>query len=180
MSCSSLRSLIRLVRLQIKSGVAELVRRFEILETSFSTKNDELENELHCFCFDQSQLAKTFRRDVEELKRFQQEYLTKLDVHSTPLPFDELVQEGIGKYFHFRDDDEEEDEGEENYLRQRFIADFDKLHDEHLSNLKKKRKESKTNAPIVERLRKFDPATSFENLRLGFLEEIFDNVHLLN
>ena len=62
-----------------------------MLEMNYLSKEDELRDQLMWFIHDQSQLAKVFRRDVEDLKRMQQEHLTKLDIHSNALPFDELV-----------------------------------------------------------------------------------------
>lgn len=111
---------------------------------------------MNWFLNDQSQLAKIFRRDVEEIKRMQQEHLTKLEMHSNPLAFDDLVQSEIQKLYHYRhvdeDEDDDDDEGEEN--RQRWIGDLEKVHDEHLLCLKKKKKEAKVHGPVIERLRK--------------------------
>lgn len=102
-------------------------------------------------------MAKIYRRDVEELKRLQQENLLKLDKNSNPLSFDELLQQQVNKYYHYRnlDDDDDDDEEENLNKKNQLIKDLDKLHDEHTLWLKKKKKDLKTSAPIVERLRMF-------------------------
>ena len=132
----------------------ELLARLEILETSYLSKEEELSTHLSCFVADQIQLAKAFRRDVDELKRMQQEHMSKLDMHSNPLPFDELIQRQVTKYYHHRhsDGDDEDDEEEED---DKAMAESDKLHDQHVLWLKKKKKDSKVRAPFIERLRKF-------------------------
>ncbi len=91
---------------------------------------------------------------MEELKRMQQEHLSKLDINSNPLSFDELIQQQVNKYYHYRnsDDDEEEDLDQED---EKFISEFDKTHEEHVLWLKKKKKDSKTLAPMTERLRMY-------------------------
>ena len=141
---------------QIKSSIVQLLSRFESLENNYLTKDDELRMQLSCFVADQSQLAKIFRRDVDELKRFQQEHLAKLDINSNPLSFDALIQQQIQKLYHYRNADDEDDEDEEDFDQEKkFILEFDQLHDEHVSWLKKKKKDSKIIAPITERLRTF-------------------------
>lgn len=84
----------------------------------------------------------------------QQEHMSKLDINSSPLSFDELTQKQIMNYYHYRnadDDDEEENSNREEKL----ITEFDKLHEDHVLWLKKKKKDTKTMAPITERLRMF-------------------------
>jgi hypothetical protein len=132
----------------------ELLARLEILETSYLSKDEELSTHLSCFVADQTQLAKAFRRDVDELKRMQQEHMSKLDMHSNPLPFDELIQRQVTKYYHHRhsDGDDEDDEEEED---DQAMTESDKLHEQHVLWLKKKKKDSKVRAPLIERLRKF-------------------------
>lgn len=146
---------------RIKTGLEQLMTRFEFLETSYLSKDDELRSQLIWFISDQSQLSKTYRRDVDELKRMQQEHLSKLDINTTPLSFDELVQKQVNKFYQYRniDDDDDDDYEQEN----KFIQQFDKLHDEHVNWLKKKKKETKTIAPITERL-----------------QELHDHLQLLN
>ena len=131
----------------------ELLARLEILETSYIGKEEELSTHLSGFVVDQTQLAKVFRRDVDELKRMQQEHMSKLDMHSNPLPFDELIQRQVTKYYHHRqsDGDEEEDDDEEDDPA---MMESEKLHDQHVLWLKKKKKDSKLRAPFIERLRK--------------------------
>lgn len=144
---------------RIKAGIEQLLVRFEFLETNYLVKDDELRSQLSYFIADQSQLSKIYRRDVDELKRMQQEHLSKLDINSTPLSFDELVQKQVNKFYQYRDlddDDDVEDYQQEN----KFIQQFDRLHDEHVNWLKKTKKETKTIAPITERLRMF---STFEN-----------------
>jgi len=123
------------------------------LETNYITKDEELRTQLSWFISDQTQLAKIYRRDVEELKRLQQEHISKLDINSNPLSFDELVQKQINKYYHYRNSDDEEEEEENLDQNEKFINELDKLHEEHVLWLKKKKKDSKTMAPITERLR---------------------------
>ncbi|CAF2975187.1 unnamed protein product [Rotaria sp. Silwood2] len=139
---------------RIKSGIVELLSRFELLETNYINKEDELRVHLSWFIFDQSQLAKVYRRDVEELKRLQQEHLSKLDININSLSFDDLIQQQINKYYHYRnsDDDEDEDEIENHNNKIKLIKELDKLHDEHILWLKQKKKDLKITAPIVERL----------------------------
>jgi len=136
---------------RIKSGIVELLSRFEFLETNYINKEEELRAQLSWFISDQTQLAKIYRRDVEELKRMQQEHMSKLDINSNPLSFDELIQQQINKYYHYRNsDDDEEDEDLDH--EGKLINELDKLHDEHVLWLKKKKKDSKTMVPITERL----------------------------
>jgi hypothetical protein len=125
------------------------------LETSYINKEEELRGQLSWFISDQTQLAKIFRRDVDELKRLQQEHMSKLDINSNPLSFDELVQQQINKYYHYRnlDDDDDDDEEENLDQNEKFIHELDKLHEEHALWLKKKKKDCKTMGPITERLR---------------------------
>ncbi|CAF5125441.1 unnamed protein product, partial [Rotaria sp. Silwood1] len=118
---------------RIKSGIIELLSRFELLETNYINKEDEYRLYLSWFLFDQSQLAKIYRRDVEELKRLQQEHLSKLDININLLSFDELIQQQINKYYHYRNIDDDDDDDEiENNNKIKFIQELDKLHDEHI------------------------------------------------
>ena len=128
----------------------------QLLESSYLTKEEELCSQLVWFVADQTQLAKVFRRDVEELKRMQHEHMSKLEIHSNPLAFDELVQQQIQKFYRYRhsDDDEDEDEEENSQDEQRLTVELDRLHDDHATWLKKKKKDSKSIAPLLERLRK--------------------------
>ncbi|CAF4538828.1 unnamed protein product, partial [Rotaria socialis] len=133
---------------QIKSGIIELVSRFEFLETNYLNKEEELRGELSWFLFDQTQLAKTFRRDIDDLKRIQQEHMCKLDTNLLASSFNDLMQQQVNKYYHYRhleDDDDDEDEEPE------FINKFNQIHDEHVSWLKKKKKNAKITTSIVER-----------------------------
>ena len=94
--------------------------------------------------------SKTFRRDVDDLKRMQQEHMCKLDTNLLASSFDDLIQQQVNKYYHYKhleDDDDENDEDEE----RKFINKFDQIHDEHVVWLKKKKKNAKITAPIVER-----------------------------
>lgn len=134
-----------------------MLARFEVLETNYINKEEELRNHLSWFIFDQSQLAKTYRRDVEDLNRLQQEHLSKLEINSNLLSFDELLQQQVNKYYHYRntDDDEDDDDMENINNKVKLIQELEKLHDEHFSWLKKKKKDMKIIGPIVERLRMF-------------------------
>ena len=141
---------------QIRTGNIELVTRLELLEGSYTQQEEELRRELMWFLVDQTQLAKTFRRDVDELKRMQQEHMSKLDIHGIASTFDDLIQQQINKlyqYKHLEDDEDEEDESLEN--GQRLIKDFDKLHDDNVTWLKKKKKSAKARSSLVERFREF-------------------------
>ena len=91
---------------------------------------------------------------MEELKRIQQEHMSKLDINSNPLSFDELIQQQINKYYQYRNSDEDDDEEDIDHEGQ-IITEFDKLHEENVLWLKKKKKDAKGMAPIIERLRKF-------------------------
>ncbi len=104
---------------------------------------------------DQIQLAKTFRRDVEELKRTQQEHMSKLDINLIKSSFEELIQQQINKYYHYKHSEDDDDDEEEDCLdeEQKLIKKFDKLHEEHAGWLKRKKKNVKITAPIVERFR---------------------------
>ncbi|CAF4226356.1 unnamed protein product, partial [Adineta steineri] len=135
---------------QIKSGITELLSRFELLETNYVNKEEEFRQELSWFISDQTQLAKIFRRDVDELKRQQQEHMSKLNIHLTASSFDELIQQQINKYYHYKhsEDDEEDDCFDE---EQKLMNQFDKLHEEHAIWLKKKKKNAKITGPIIER-----------------------------
>lgn len=128
------------------------------MESSYLTKDEELRSQVAWFLTDQTHLAKVFRRDVEELKRMQQEHMSKLEIHSNPMAFDELVQQQVQKHYHYRhseeDDDDDEDDEEIVQIEQPLVDDLDRLHEVHVSWLKKKKKESKTMAPLLERLRK--------------------------
>jgi hypothetical protein len=128
-----------------------------LLETNYINKEDELRTQLSWFISDQTQLSKIYRRDVEELKRMQQEHMSKLDINSNPLSFDELIQKQINKYYHYRNsDDDEEDDDQENLEHEgKLINELDKLHEDHVLWLKKKKKDSKIMVPITERLRMF-------------------------
>jgi len=137
---------------RIKSGIVELLSRFEFLETNYINKEDELRIQLSWFISDQTQLAKIYRRDVEELKRMQQEHISKLDINSNPLSFDELIQQQINKYYHYQNSDDDEEEEENLDDKGQLINELDKLHEDHVLWLKKKKKDSKTMAPIIERL----------------------------
>ncbi|CAF3277452.1 unnamed protein product [Rotaria socialis] len=139
---------------RIKSGIIDLLSRFELLETNYVNKEEEVRTHLSWFMFDQTQLAKVFRRDVEELKRLQQEHLSKLDTNANLSSFDELLQQQVNKYYHYMnfDDDEEDEENENLNHKVKLVNELDKLHDDHVSWLKKKKKDLKTTAPIVERL----------------------------
>ncbi|CAF0831946.1 unnamed protein product [Adineta ricciae] len=136
---------------RIKSGIVELTSRFEILETNYLNKDEELRQELTWFIFDQSQLAKTFRRDVDELKRMQQEHMSKLEIHSVKSSFDELLQQQINKFYHYKhcEDDEEEDEGCDE--QDKLVKKFEKSHEQHVLWLKKKKKNVKLTGPVMER-----------------------------
>ncbi|CAF3603057.1 unnamed protein product [Rotaria sordida] len=140
---------------QIKLGIIELLSRFEFLETNYINKEEELRHELSWFIIDQTQLAKIFRRDVEELKRIQQEHMSKLDIHLITSSFDELIQQQINKFYHYKhmEDDDEEEDDDDDYLdeERKLINKFDKLHEEHIIWLKKKKKNAKITMPIVER-----------------------------
>ena len=84
----------------------------------------------------------------------QQEHLSKLDMNSNSFSFDELIQQQINKYYRYQNFDDEDDEDEETIGdKGQLIYELDKLHDEHVSWLKKKKKNSKVMRPIVERLR---------------------------
>ncbi|CAF0825368.1 unnamed protein product [Adineta steineri] len=135
---------------QIKSGITELLSRFELLETNYVNKEEEFRQELLWFISDQTQLAKIFRRDVDELKRQQQEHMSKLNIHLTASSFDELIQQQINKYYHYKhsEDDEEDDCFDD---EQKLMNQFDKLHEEHTIWLKKKKKNAKITGPIIER-----------------------------
>lgn len=153
----------------MKSSIVEIIRRFECLETSYSSKEEELSCSLNNFLVDQTYLAKTFRRDVDELKRSQQEHLSKLDIHSKPLSFDELVQEQIQKLYHYRHlDDEDDDEDETQNERTLNTDEFDKLHDEHFQWIKKKKKDAKTNGPVLERYRELKQKSKRKLFKLIF------------
>ncbi|CAF0732021.1 unnamed protein product [Rotaria sordida] len=152
---------------QIKLGIIELLSRFEFLETNYINKEEELRHELSWFIIDQTQLAKIFRRDVEELKRIQQEHMSKLDIHLITSSFDELIQQQINKFYHYKhmEDDDEEEDDDDDYLdeERKLINKFDKLHEEHIIWLKKKKKNAKITMPIVERF-----------------QELYDHLHLLD
>jgi hypothetical protein len=86
----------------------------------------------------------------------QQEHLSKLDINSNSISFDDLIQQQISKYYHYQNSDDDDEEEEENLDHDgRLITELDKLHDDHILWLKKKKKGSKIMAPIVERLRMF-------------------------
>jgi hypothetical protein len=161
---------------KIKSGIVDLLSRFEFLEINYINKDDELRAQLSWFISDQTQLAKVFRRDVDELKRLQQEYMSKLDINSNRLSFDELVQQQINKYYHYRNSDDDDDE-EDLDQNEKLFHELDKLHDEHVLWLKKKKKDSKIMAPITERLRMFVFFSSYSiHLIFCFSEELHDHL----
>lgn len=133
---------------RIKSGITDLLSRFESLESSYFNKEEELRNELSSFIFEQTHLAKTFRRDVDELKRMQQEYMSKLDIHLIAPSFDELIQEQINKFYYTKDDEEDDEYFDKEQVS---ITQLNRIHDEHISWMKKNKKISKTKASIQER-----------------------------
>ena len=137
----------------------ELTSRFEILETNYLNKDEELRQELTWFIFDQSQLAKTFRRDVDELKRMQQEHMSKLEIYSVKSSFDELLQQQINKFYHYKhcEDDEEEDEGCDE--QDKLVKKFEKSHEQHVLWLKKSQKVVKRTGSVVERFRRYDESS---------------------
>ncbi len=80
--------------------------------------------------------------------------MSKLDIHLIARSFDELIQQQIMKYYHYKhteDDDEEEEDCLDE--EQKLINKFNKLHDEHVLWLKKKKKNAKIIGPIIERFR---------------------------
>lgn len=161
----------------------ELSTRFEVLETYYIHKEEELRRELSWFTLDQTQLAKTFRRDVEELKRIQQEHMSKLDIHLIASSFDELIQQQINKYYHYKhSDDEDEDEDVDNNEECKLISKLDKLHDDHVLWLKKKKRNAKTQGSIVERFRKITNNIFFfiRSFLRFVLEELYDHLHHLD
>jgi len=85
----------------------------------------------------------------------QQEHMSKLDINSNPLSFDELIQQQIIKYYHYQNSDEDEDDEENIDNQGKLIIELDKLHEDHVLWLKKKKKDAKIMAPITERLRMF-------------------------
>ena len=167
---------------RIRSGIVDLLSRFEFLETNYINKEEELRGQLSWFISDQTQLAKIFRRDVDELKRLQQEHMSKLDINSNPLSFDELVQQQINKFYHYRNLDDDDDDEENLDQNEKLIHELDKLHDEHVLWLKKKKKDGKTMAPITERLRMlFRYSITFKlNFLISFSEELHDNLQSLD
>jgi hypothetical protein len=138
-------------------------------------KEQELRGELSWFLFDQTQLAKTFRRDVDDLKRMQQEHMCKLDTNLLAFSFDDLVQQQVNKYYHCRHL-EDEDENEE----PEFINKFDQIHDEHVAWLKKKKKNAKVTASIVERFRMLYISSIFYSYFFFCLDKLYDHVHVLD
>lgn len=168
----------------MKADITELLSRFEALEINYINKDEELRRELSWFMFDQTQLAKTFQRDVEDLKRLQQEHMSKLDRHLITSSLDDMIQQQVNKYYHYKhaEDDDEEDDDENHDEQRNFINKLDQLHDEHVSWLKKKKKNFKIVAPVVERFRMlynrlFHNCSLFIRL---FLEEICDHLSLLD
>ncbi|CAF0860860.1 unnamed protein product [Adineta ricciae] len=155
---------------RIKSGIVELLVRFETLESNYITKEDELRQQLAWFISDQTQLAKIYRRDVEEIKRMQQEHMSKLDINMNTTSFDELTQQQVNKYYQYRnfdDDDDDDDEDETNNHRneKRMINESDKLHEEHVLWLKKKKRDAKNMAPFVERLQELHDHMEILNVK---------------
>ena len=121
-------------------------------------KEEELRRELSWFMRDQSQLAKTFQRDVDQLKNMQQEYMSKLDIHSIFPSFDELIQQQINKYYHYKSSEEEEeddDDDDNDYCdeERKLMSKFDKLHEENFLWFKKKKKGIKMTGSVIERFR---------------------------
>jgi hypothetical protein len=143
-------------------------------------KEEEFRRELSWFINDQTQLAKIFRRDVEELKRIQQEHMSKLDIHLISTSFDELIQQQINKYYHYKHS--EDDEEEEDCLddEQKLIKKFDKLHDEHVLWLKKKKKNTKITGPIIERFRMLNNRFCFYYYLYFSLEELYDHLQVID
>lgn len=134
-----------------------MINRFEQLEQSFLQKEEEILVELNLFVVSEIQLAKTFRRDVEELKKMQQEHLTKLENNSMKTSFDDLIERQIEKFYHFKPSDFDDEEEEEDFLddeNQRVRNYFEKFHDEHLNWMKKKKKATKSKGAALERIRK--------------------------
>ena len=125
------------------------------MESNYLGKDEELRNQLNIFIHDQTQLAKIFRRDVEDLKRMQQEHLSKLEIHRNASSFDELIEQQINKFYHSKHI--EDDDDEENHLdeEQKLINQIDHLHEEHVAWLKKKKKNAKMVGTMSERLRMF-------------------------
>ena len=98
------------------------------MESNYLGKDEELRNQLNIFIHDQTQLAKIFRRDVEDLKRMQQEHLSKLEIHRNASSFDELIEQQINKFYHSKHI--EDDDDEENHLdeEQKLINQIDHSH----------------------------------------------------
>ena len=138
------------------------------METNYIGKDEELRSQLNLFIQDQTQLAKIFRRDVEELKRLQQEHLSKLEIHRNLSSFDELIEQQINKFYHSKQ--MEDDEEEENNLddEQKLIDRFNYLHEEHVASLKKKKKNAKIVGTRVERLRMSHQFFIFQSFCLKF------------
>ena len=65
-----------------------------------------------------------------------------------------LFQHQIQKYYHYQNDEDEDDDDDDQENHQPLIGDLEKIHDEHLTSIKKKKKETKSMAPINERFRK--------------------------
>lgn len=143
---------------------------------NYIVKEEELRSELNLFLHDQTQLAKIFRRDVEELKRMQQEHLSKLDMHRNLSSFDELIEQQIKKYYHSKQIDDDEEEEEEHHLddEQKLIERFNHLHEEHVIWLKKQKKNAKILGTRVERLRMSHPFVLFSIISFAILEEIYE------
>jgi hypothetical protein len=129
---------------------------------NYLNKDEQLRSHLDWFIVDQTQLGKVFRRDVDELKRTQHEHMSKLDRHMNTLPFDEFVQQHIEKYYHYRhfeEDDDDDDDDDDDIKLNRILAstiESDKMHDEHVLWLKKKKKDVKNMASNIEHLRTYD------------------------
>jgi hypothetical protein len=104
--------------------------------------------------------------------------MSKLDINSNPLSFDELVQQQINKYYHYRNSDDDEEDEEEGNLKEE--GPLDKLHEEHTLWLKKKKKDSKTMAPIIERLRMFIKTFISNKLFFCLSEELHDHLQILD
>jgi len=79
--------------------------------------------------------------------------MSKLDINLNSLSFDELIQQQINKYYHYQNSDEDDEENFDH--KEQLISEVDKLHEDHILWLKKKKKDSKIMVPITERLRMF-------------------------
>ena len=94
--------------------------------------------------------------------------MSKLDIHLIALSFDELIQQQINKYYHYKHT--EDDEDDENHFdeEQKLTKKFNQLHDEHVLWLKKKKKNAKIIGPIIERFRMFYYRLDFKLFSIFF------------